>query len=454
MNTEPVHLLIVEDEAAHVEAIRRAFEAAGSRAEIRAVGTLREYREELAASPPDLALVDLNLADGRAVEILTHPPESAPFPILVMTAFGTEQIVVEVMKAGALDYVVKSPETFAGMPQTAARVLREWRLLQKHRQAEAALAASEKRHRAIIDGSPVPLAVNDGQQRITYLNRAFVATFGFTLEDIPTLADWWPKAYPDPQYRKSMEDTWNVRLEQAKQTGNPFVPLEAEVRCKDGTIRSILAGMAPLDDGDNEGEHLVVLYDITERKQAEEQLREQEESYRTLADSGRALIWTAGTDKKCNYFNQPWLKFTGRTREQELGDGWAEGVHPDDLARCFKIYAEAFDRRESFSMDYRLRHHTGEFRWIQDDGTPRHDRRGNFIGYIGHCIDITERKQAEDSLRESEARMRDIVFSMADWVWETDENGRYTYSSQKGKDWFGRVLGKTPFDFMPPDEAK
>ena len=97
MNTEPVHLLIVEDEAAHVEAIRRAFEAAGSRAEIRAVGTLREYREELAASPPDLALVDLNLADGRAVEILTHPPESAPFPILVMTAFGTEQIVVEVM---------------------------------------------------------------------------------------------------------------------------------------------------------------------------------------------------------------------------------------------------------------------------------------------------------------------------------------------------------------------
>ena len=105
-------------------------------------------------------------------------------------------------------------------------------------------------------------------------------------------------------------------------------------------------------------------------------------------------------------------------------------------------------------MDYRLRHHTGEFRWIQDDGTPRHDRRGNFIGYIGHCIDITARKQAEDSLRESEARMRDIVFSMADWVWETDENGRYTYSSQKGKDWFGRVLGKTPFDFMPPDEAR
>ncbi|MEI7937645.1 MAG: response regulator, partial [Verrucomicrobiota bacterium] len=83
----------------------------------------------------------------------------------------------------------------------------------------------------------------------------------------------------------------------------------------------------------------------------EEDLREKEASYHTLADSGMALIWTSGTDKKCDYFNLPWLKFTGRTLEQQLGDGWAEGVHPDDLARGFKIYTEAFDRRESFSMD-------------------------------------------------------------------------------------------------------
>jgi len=136
----------------------------------------------------------------------------------------------------------------------------------------------------------------------------------------------------------------------------------------------------------------------------EEELREKEESYRTLADSGMALIWTSGTDKKCDYFNLPWLKFTGRTLEQELGDGWAEGVHPDDLARCFKIYTEAFDRRESFSMDYRLRRHDGQFRWIQDDGSLRHDSHGNFLGYIGHCLDITERKQAEEGRKRLEAQ--------------------------------------------------
>lgn len=136
MNPTPLHLLIVEDEVAHVEAIRRAFDLAVTKPDIQAVGTLREYRERIAAQPPDFALVDLNLPDGRATALLTHPAADAPFPILVMTAFGNEQTVVEVMKAGALDYVVKSPESFAAMPQTVERALREWQLLQQHKRAE------------------------------------------------------------------------------------------------------------------------------------------------------------------------------------------------------------------------------------------------------------------------------------------------------------------------------
>jgi PAS domain S-box-containing protein len=135
-----------------------------------------------------------------------------------------------------------------------------------------------------------------------------------------------------------------------------------------------------------------------ERKAAELQLVEHELQYRTLADSGQAMIWTSGADKLCNYFNQPWLKFTGRTLEQELGNGWAEGVHPDDLAQCLATYVGAFDRHESFSMAYRLRRHDGEYRWIQDDGSPRYNAEGEFVGYIGYGMDITERKQAEHQL--------------------------------------------------------
>ena len=136
------------------------------------------------------------------------------------------------------------------------------------------------------------------------------------------------------------------------------------------------------------------------RKEAEHELLERELQFRALADSGQALIWVSGTDKLCNYFNKVWLEFTGRSMEQELGSGWAEGVHPDDLQRCLEVYGSAFDRREKFSMDYRLRRHDGQYCWIQDDGCPRYDSKGEFIGYISYCLDISERKQAEQALLE------------------------------------------------------
>ena len=140
---------------------------------------------------------------------------------------------------------------------------------------------------------------------------------------------------------------------------------------------------------------------VTERQNAEAALRESEQHFRTLADGGTALIWTAGTDKLCNYFNQPWLRFTGRTLEQEMGNGWAEGVHPDDFDRCLDIYTTHFDRREAFEMEYRLRDASGTYRWILDQGNPRHDSEGRFIGYIGFCYDISERKQWEAGLKLS-----------------------------------------------------
>ena len=135
--------------------------------------------------------------------------------------------------------------------------------------------------------------------------------------------------------------------------------------------------------------------DITERKRVEQALREGEERFRTLADATPVLIWGSGTDKLCNYFNKQWLDFTGRTNEQEMGDGWTEGVHPDDLERCLETYVTAFDARTPFTMEYRLRRHDGEYRWVLDNGVPRFAPDGTFSGYIGSCIDITDRRRAE-----------------------------------------------------------
>jgi PAS domain S-box-containing protein len=143
----------------------------------------------------------------------------------------------------------------------------------------------------------------------------------------------------------------------------------------------------------------------TDLDKSEGVLRESEDRFRLVANTAPVLIWMSGPDKKCNFFNEGWLKFTGRSIDAELGDGWADGVHPEDLQRCLGTYTQAFDLREEFGMEYRLRRHDGEFRWVLDKGVPRFDQKSSFVGYIGSCVDITERKQAETALANVSRRM-------------------------------------------------
>ena len=144
---------------------------------------------------------------------------------------------------------------------------------------------------------------------------------------------------------------------------------------------------------------------VEERTRTGHALRESEERFRLMADTAPALIWMSGNDRLCTYFNKPWLDFTGRSMGSELGNGWAEGVHPEDLRRCLDTYTHAFDRREEFRMEYRLRRHDGEYRWLLDIGVPRFDQERSFVGYIGTCVDFTDRKQAEEVLANVRRRM-------------------------------------------------
>jgi PAS domain S-box-containing protein len=117
--------------------------------------------------------------------------------------------------------------------------------------------------------------------------------------------------------------------------------------------------------------------------------------FQIMADAAPVMIWQCGPDKLATYFNKAWLDFSGRSIEQQAGEGWTEGVHPDDLEYRLATYRLAFDARQDFEMDYRLRRHDGEYRWILERGAPVHAHSGQFLGYIGGCIDITERKRGD-----------------------------------------------------------
>ncbi len=196
-----------------------------------------------------------------------------------------------------------------------------------------------------------------------------------------------------------------------------------------GELRDVEVYSGPIKVG-NSTQLFSIVHDISNRKIIEKTLLQSEQRYRTLADSGQALIWESGTDKKCTYFNKVWLEFTGRTLDQELGDGWTENVHPDDIGYLFDFYSNAFDRREPFSIDYRLRDRNGDYRWIQDPGTPQFNSQGEFVGYIGHCLDITEIKLAENENKDKSTILTNLLINLKEGILLEDANRRIALTNQ------------------------
>jgi PAS domain S-box-containing protein len=139
-----------------------------------------------------------------------------------------------------------------------------------------------------------------------------------------------------------------------------------------------------------------------------------DEWFRALADTIPTMVWIAGTDKSCYYFNKVWLDFRGKTLEQEAGDGWMEGIHPDDMEPCMHAFTIFFEQRVKYELEYRIRRYDGQYRYLLETGVPNYDKNNTFIGYIGTCYDITERKEAEERLIRNEYLLHEIYENSAD----------------------------------------
>lgn len=256
--------------------------------------------------------------------------------------------------------------------------------------------------RLVVDTTPALLYSARPDGGMDFFNQRWLEFLGRPLHDI---IGWKWAAALHPEDVDGLVDKWRSSLA----TGEPF-EAEARVRRADGEYRWMLHRKVPARDAQG---RIVKWYgastDIEEPKRAEAELRESEARFRLVADSAPVMIWMSGTDKLCTYFNKPWLDFSGRSFDCELGYGWAEGVDPDDLKRCLDTYAQAFDRREAFRMEYRLRRQDGEYRSVLDIGVPRFHPDGSFAGYIGSCIDVTEQRRSEEALDDAHEKLARVT---------------------------------------------
>lgn len=271
-------------------------------------------------------------------------------------------------------------------------------LVEQHKQSAEELRESEEKFRNVFRDAGIGMAIVSPEGRFLAGNEAFSKFIGYTEEEL---------LGKTVQSITHPEDwaMFSQRLEQALATGGSFQGTQKRCLHKSGQIRWGECSASLIRDHGKPQYFVAEVLDVTDRKRAEQTLRESEARFRLVANSAPALIWMAGTDKQCEFFNKGWLSFTGRSMEQELGDGWAAGVHQEDLERCLRIYSTAFDARVEFEMEYRLRRFDGEYRWIVDYGVPRLESDGTFCGYIGSCVDITDRKLSQAALEELSGRL-------------------------------------------------
>ncbi|MDP9133190.1 MAG: PAS domain-containing protein, partial [Nitrospirota bacterium] len=238
-------------------------------------------------------------------------------------------------------------------------------------------------------------------ERGSYVNPAFEQIWGLPAKEFYREPRIWLRSIHEED-RKRTADAFDAFVSgQAKTYGGEY-----RIRRPDGTIRWIQDHGARMTDHAGQVRWVRgIATDVTESKSAEEALRESEGRFQHMADAAPMPMWMSGADSGCIYFNKSWLNFTGRSIEQELGDGWAENVHPDDVGMCLEVYSRAFNERKDFTTEYRLRRADGEYRWMWDIGAPRVGAYGHFAGYIGSCVDITDRKRAELAIHDMGRRL-------------------------------------------------
>ena len=431
MNEEPFKILVVEDDESHAGLIRRVFQSSRDVYRLSIVGSLTEARVHIATEEPDLVITDVRLPDGLGTELLPHSGQEQPCAIVIMTSFGNEQVAVETMKAGALDYVVKSPEMLLQLPHIAQRALREWGNIVRRRQAEKALQESERRFRDIALSSGQWVWEVDDEGRYTYCSEGVVDVLGYELSEILGRSPF--EFMPEDEASRVAEAFAKIAASR-----QPIRDLENRNIRKDGSEVVLLTnGLPVLDCDGNLLGYRGVDTDITQRKRIEQKLRESQERQRAILDNIPDIAWLKDKESRYIAANEPFGKSCGFSPEELVGKTDFE-LWPHDLAVKYRQDdMEVMTTRQRKCLEEPIQLANGQRLYLETIKTPIFNERGETIGTTGISRDISRRKQTEEQLQFEKSLLEAQTEASIDGILVIDSNRKSILSNRR----FGEMWG-------------
>lgn len=307
------------------------------------------------------------------------------------------------------------------------------------KESELKIKETELRFKQLADSSPAMLWISDTDGKIRFYNQAWLYFRGITLDE--EIDYGWKNGIHPEDYDRLIKDIYNPAIE-----NKSGYKVEYRLQRRDGAYRWVLENAVPKFNEKGEFEGLFgSAIDIDELKQIQQKIVESETRFRELADSSPVMLWTADVNGAITFYNSAWLNFTGRNIDEEIGNGWIDGVHPDDIVPfVHNVYFESFKSHKPYLVEYRLRRFDGEYRWILEAGSPKTNANGEFEGMVGSAIDITDRKIAEIKLKQQEKFNSRISELSPDFIYIYDLVLKQTIYSNR---LFTQLLGYTTEEY-------
>ena len=440
-------ILLLEDSYTDAEIIKRLVKKAKPDCDFLLTTNKNDFLKALDNFSPDVILSDNSLPQFDATEALQIVRQrSTHVPFILVTGTVSEEFAAGIMKLGADDYVLK--DRMVRLPVAMDAALKQRRLEKEKLEAVDKLIQSEEKYRTIFFKSPLPIWIYDsGTFRFLEVNEAAIRHYGYSKEEFlsMTIKD----IRPEEDIEQLLKDLKEIDSRSDAQQGIwRHLKKNGEIIIVETTAHSI--------DYDGRKVRMVITNDITEKIVAEEELSRNELRFRTLTSNAPVGIFQTDANGKTIYVNETWMKYTGLTFDEAMGDGWIKAIHPDDKTRIIEQWRNKSRSGLESSSEFRLIDKNGYTRWVIGKATPLYNKIQQITGYIGTLSDITENKKAEEKIQKSEEQYRDLVENITDLICTHDLNGRILSVNRAAEELIGHKFNSQEYvnikDLLAPDK--